>query len=693
VISDRHSLVNLPKEKTGNNIVQDIWLLIASNGNLHTKLCTGLRSVRQPSFDTNSSVTGANASDAMASESERKSKSPSSTKVYIHHLSGVMEDGSLRNVALLGTRNLYQHVLDYDLVDLDENTRAPISTAYVDTLLSLLSLLFETIHYHNASNVVGLRLDCWRAPLCELIVSRSEYMDNAIQVLKALCQVMNYSYSGAIDRYIYELGYTQLIQNSLSLFEAAFEVSEKAQQFHHHRIEGQLWNDLDFSSFIGVNDLISEDTCKMVNIDKISKALQHLIATVAASETTCWSDFCLSQSSEKLNISYSVNLEPIGYILSRSPLCSLFWLGCILTGPNQVRTLKLVEAAISTRIHDMHQVSETESHHDNTSTHAIADLNHFRVSLDSVYSFVVQFSFHGELELREIAANISRYLILALDDSSLSAILVRLSSLILREIGPRGCDSIEFMKLIENILSSPRASRGSDVQSLTKVVANAYLTESQSSCPGQDRVRKIDDSDVDRLYCWSCLRSQTFLNTLLGTVNNKLDSNNRNSSLSNTPALASNHSAVLELVKYRLDSIADRSSFTSFASHIQLKARVEIHELFITVSDPRGRYVKKVEVYFSSRPVDNASDLKMPTYNCWQLCGTFSLSRGGTGTRTVLDIPVTASNLKIEYKEFFERNENHRKNDGNSSLQCPRCTNYITNSAGVCNLCGEVVSI
>lgn len=52
----------------------------------------------------------------------------------------------------------------------------------------------------------------------------------------------------------------------------------------------------------------------------------------------------------------------------------------------------------------------------------------------------------------------------------------------------------------------------------------------------------------------------------------------------------------------------------------------------------------------------------MPCYSYWQLCGTFLRKPGGSCGRTILEIPVTVSNLNIEYKELFERNENHRCN-------------------------------
>lgn len=678
--SDQHLTVTVPKEKLVSNISQGIWLLIASNIELRAKLRSALSTKLERSLEIDSSAMDILVHDEKSSEPDRTFYTSTKVLNYDHG------DGSLRNVALLGTRASFQQALASNFGSLLDGCRRDANNfVFVDSLLSFMCTL-GTLDHQNA--LLLLDLNCWRSPLCELIVTRSVYMEKASQALKALCQVTNNSYANVIDHYNFEIGFTRLIQTCRSLFTAAFEVREKAQQIHHHRIDDQQkpHDDLNFSSFIGVSDLISEDSYRVDETDKIAIALQHLVDSVTSSQINCWSAFCLSPSTETFGNSCPMILEPRKYSINRPPLCSLVWLGCILTGPNRIKAFKLAQAAMPTSIQGFRSESEQDSYN--------GKMRNIHLSVESVYSFVTEFAFARDLELRDITTNISQSLILSLDEANISALIVHLSHLLLREIGCRGCDSIEFIKLIQNITNGARGLRTSDVRLLAQVIMSSYLTQIQLPCHGYDKTRSSNDTDVERLCCWSCSQSKTFLNNLLSTVSNKLNVSNRNPSL-NTMG-ASNTSTFLDTTKYRLDSITDRSSFTAFASYVQLKVRIELHELSITVSDPRGKYLKKIEVYFSSRPVESSSDLKSPSYNCWQLCGTLLLSKGGSSARTVLEIPVTAGNLKIEYKEFYERNDSHssRKSDGNSTLQCPRCSTLITNShSGVCNLCGEAVSL
>ena len=617
-------------------------------------------------------------------ESDRNSKTFSN--ILNHQLTrdDVIADGILNSIALLGTKGAYQSVLECDSSGVCGNATTSQCSSYADALLSLMCLIFDSI-VPDFVAIPGLQLDCWLRPLCELIVSHSEHMDKAMHLLKALCASLNYSYASAIDRFIFELSFTTLLQVSQNLFEAAFEVREKAEKcrYRHTKREEQLANELDFASFIGVNDLISEDTLTLTS-EKISKMLDYLLAAVTASQTSCWSDYCLS---EKINVSTSSTWEPMSTILfNRTPLCLLFWLGCLLTGSNQVKAFKLIEVAVSSRILDVKQTSSESTcvHHvssdcDSKESHLLLLKKNCSLSLESVYSFVVHFFLYGEVESRAMLLNISHCLILALDDD---AMFGRLAFLLLREVGPRGFESIEFIKLLQNLVSTSRISRDTNIGSLVKVVTTAYLSQSQQS------------SDSDLSCCWSCLRSKNILHAVLKTSSLKLDQlSNQNASsnlLSQVPSAIDGNNPS-DLNKYRLDSIASNTAFTDFASYIQLKTRMEIHEIFVNISDPRGRYVKTVNVYFSPRPVSNVADLKSK-YTFWQPCGTLSLNRGGSLARIKLEPPVTASNLKIEYKEFYERNEHNRKSDGATSAQCPRCMSFITNSHGVCALCGEVVS-
>lgn len=145
-------------------------------------------------------------------------------------------------------------------------------------------------------------------------------------------------------------------------------------------------------------------------------------------------------------------------------------------------------------------------------------------------------------------------------------------------------------------------------------------------------------------------------------------------------------------VRSRLESSTLASCHGEYASFFQLKFRVVLSEVHLTVSDPRGRLVKNVGVYFSPRPVGDVSTLKSDKYSChWQRCGTLSLARHGTTASLKLKNPVVAANIKVKYEDFYEKaGGSNRVSDGSFVLHCPRCTRQVNNAHGVCGNCGEV---
>lgn len=102
-----------------------------------------------------------------------------------------------------------------------------------------------------------------------------------------------------------------------------------------------------------------------------------------------------------------------------------------------------------------------------------------------------------------------------------------------------------------------------------------------------------------------------------------------------------------------------------------------------SVSDPRGRLVKTIGVYFSPRQVSDVNVLKTDKYSpFWQRCGTLSLARGASEATCKLKTPVIAANLRFTYEEFYEKASNKRNVDGSFVLYCPRCTRQVNNAHG-----------
>ena len=140
-----------------------------------------------------------------------------------------------------------------------------------------------------------------------------------------------------------------------------------------------------------------------------------------------------------------------------------------------------------------------------------------------------------------------------------------------------------------------------------------------------------------------------------------------------------------------LDDSTDATLSTEFSTYVQLKCRLAVSDIHVSIGDPRGRYVKTIAVYFSPRHVSDANVLKSDGYaDKWQRCATISLPRGATRASCSISPPIIAANLRIQYEEFYERPGGSRAEDGSPLLHCPRCTRVVSNAHGVCGHCGEV---
>ena len=137
----------------------------------------------------------------------------------------------------------------------------------------------------------------------------------------------------------------------------------------------------------------------------------------------------------------------------------------------------------------------------------------------------------------------------------------------------------------------------------------------------------------------------------------------------------------------RLESSTAASVSSEFSSHNQLKFRVALSEVHVTVSDPRGRLVKSIGVYFSPRQVSDVSILKSPKYtHLWQRCGTLTLARGASEATCKLKHPVIAANLRFTYEEFYEKASNKRA-AGKNMFDCVLIMSSMQTS---CHQCYEL---
>lgn len=116
------------------------------------------------------------------------------------------------------------------------------------------------------------------------------------------------------------------------------------------------------------------------------------------------------------------------------------------------------------------------------------------------------------------------------------------------------------------------------------------------------------------------------------------------------------------------------SASNEFCSFYMLKYIMTISDMHLTVNDPRGRFVKTVNIYIAPRPVSDIAGLKSNTFTSWQRCATLTLPRGSSRASDTLAQPVVAAGLKIEYADFYERPGGSKASDGSMLVHCPRCT-------------------
>lgn len=358
-----------------------------------------------------------------------------------------------------------------------------------------------------------------------------------------------------------------------------------------------------------------------------------------------------------------------------------------------------------------------------------------------VYTFVIQFVLKGRsAELRDVAGKVAEKIFHHLSNSDINTLLLRFMSEPLFEIGSLGCACMEFLNLIQNIIASSVSKNTIELQSVANFSVECFVQQMQAiSKDFYDKYLEDDDISDSHSYhertrlkyfdLGSCVHCHRY--KVGAPENNKETSHpssgvSENSSRPNTSGRTSTKTcnvassvAVGETAKKsssaekkslkqknetpwlpeqvrpytrsRLDASSDRVVSTEFATHVQLKYRLAISDVHVAISDPRGRLVKTIGVFFSPRQVGSVTELKNEEYDeTWQQCGTLSLARGSVRASCSLSPPVVAANLKFEYQEFYEKVGGTRSSDGGLILTCPRCTRVVNNAHGVCGHCGEV---
>eukprot|EP00804_Cyclotella_cryptica_P018056 CCRYP_008325-RE/>CCRYP_008325-RE protein AED:0.09 eAED:0.09 QI:596/0.96/0.92/1/1/0.92/26/363/4715 len=538
----------------------------------------------------------------------------------------------------------------------------------------------------------------WFPVLCAIISTcgSSALRQLAKKFLQQLCGGRQDVYHRVRDHYVYGYQFRKLLVQSTVVLDNALIAREMARQC------GVNWrdNEVEFRSLppaglFGVGDLISEDCYSVSYEQNVQIILDELLSTASThARRDNWRNFCAlsripADAHDKATTrsrASSNETSILEQLVHRPPIMSALWLSSCLRGCNQVKMLKLADIALT----DI-KAEETSSSTDEDDVKIGGGLLHdcgqispeqrlSNLTINDLHAFIVEFIVNGRNEeLRCVAGNVVAKLASTFSDTDKNTLFRKLIGGLLRNVvGKFGCASKEFIELLKYFVQN-FALDLSEVSSCITTSCVLQMTTSNHSAAKRSWAIDKEITRFDLANCVHCHRHCTGKKSC------------------NEPCVSKGHEVWIDeqlrpCVKSRLESSTLASASSEYSSYIQLKFRVVLSEVFVTVSDPRGRLVKNIGIYFSPRPFGDVNMLKNDKYSyVWQRCGTLSLARHATSASFKLKNPVVAANLKFTYEDFYEKlGGGTRAPDGSFVLHCPRCTRQVNNAHGVCGNCGEV---
>lgn len=570
------------------------------------------------------------------------------------------------------------------------------------------SLICESLHLFSliaSSQKWGS--DEWYPVLCAIITGGSLTLRNlAKHFLQQLCGGNQELYHRIRDHYVYGYLFRNLLRQSEEVLDNALIVREMAKQC------GSNWRDdevefktLPAAGLIGVDDLVSEDCLSVTYERNLQQILDELLRTASSHTRKCnWKNFChLSEIPADINRDGSSvnNTSIIEQLVHRRPMMSILWLGSCLKGSNQVKIFQLADIALAND-EISSSTDEDEIKMGEGVDSVTPKINIDSLSVGDLHAFISEFVVNGRSkELRHVSARVAVKLASHFSDAERNTLISRLVDGLFRNVaGKFGRTCFEFivsptedmphfsefcmMFLImsslfhkQDLLKQFVQSFDLDLSNVSSCVTSALVLQMAVTNHSAGKATTAADTRFDLANCVHCHSHTSF----------------KKPEISSTKESETWIEEQLRpFAKSRLESSTLSSTHNEYSSFFQLKFRVVLSEVTLTVSDPRGRLVKNIGVYFSPRPVGEVSTLKSEKYNSWQRCGTLSLTRHATTATFKLKTPVVAANLKFTYEDFFEKagSASNRASDGSFVLHCPRCTRQVNNAHGVCGNCGEV---
>lgn len=304
------------------------------------------------------------------------------------------------------------------------------------------------------------------------------------------------------------------------------------------------------------------------------------------------------------------------------------------------------------------------------------------LTIGDLHAFIVEFIVNGRCdELRRVACSVVAKLASHLSDADKNALFGKLVDGLFRNVvGKFGCVSKEFIELLKVFVQNFCL----DLSKVSSCITSAFILQMTTTNHSGTKTDGTDEKESINFDLANCAHCQNQCKSSSGSC--WVDEQLRPCVKSRLVCLfvVFHWSWLRSLTMlYLLDTLQEVSTLANasseFSSYVQLKFRVILSEVHVSVSDPRGRLVKNIGVYFSPRPVNDVNMLKSDKYaNLWQKCGTLSLARHATTATLKLKSPVVAANLKFTYQDFYEKvGGGCRASDGSFILNCPRVRTLI----------------
>ncbi|KAF7239331.1 E3 ubiquitin-protein ligase UBR4 [Varanus komodoensis] len=155
--------------------------------------------------------------------------------------------------------------------------------------------------------------------------------------------------------------------------------------------------------------------------------------------------------------------------------------------------------------------------------------------------------------------------------------------------------------------------------------------------------------------------------------------------LESDPCLVCNNPEV-PFCYIKLSSIKVDTRYTTTQQVVKLIGSHTISKVTVKVGDlKRTKMVRTINLYYNNRTVQAIVELKNKPAR-WHKAKKVQLTPGQTEAKIDLPLPIVASNLMIEFADFYENYQ-----ASTETLQCPRCSASVPANPGVCGNCGENV--